>query len=257
MGGYATPDGKTVKRGIFLRTAALAGASNEDIQRLIEVYNLAEVIDLRMSREIEAKADPVIDEVKNLWIGIIDEEVLKKRREELDTSEIEDYDPNDKMSGLKIAMKLGIVGEQMYINFLSEDQGKKGYKQMFDELLSLPEGKSLLFHCTQGKDRTGCAAMLILSALGVDEDTIMQDFLLTNVFNASLIENERKMLIAYGYEGEELQTLMTCMNQVSEQYMQNALDWMKENYGSVTGYITEALGVTNEQLETLKNKYLE
>ncbi|MBR0027575.1 MAG: tyrosine-protein phosphatase, partial [Clostridia bacterium] len=137
MGGYATPDGKTVKRGIFLRTAALAGASNEDIQRLKEVYNLAVVIDLRMSREIEAKADPVIDEVKNLWIGIIDEEVLKKRREELDTSEIEDYDPNDKMSGLKIAMKLGIVGEQMYINFLSEDQGKKGYKQMFDELLSL------------------------------------------------------------------------------------------------------------------------
>ena len=256
LGGYATPDGKTVKRGIFLRTAALAGASDADIQRLKEVYNLAEVIDLRMSREIEVKADPVIDGVKNLWIGIIDEEVLKKRREELDTSEIEDYDPNDKMSGLKIAMKLGIVGEQMYINFLSEDQGKKGYKQMFDELLSLPEGKSLLFHCTQGKDRTGCAAMLILSALGVDEDTIMQDFLLTNVFNASLIENERKMLIAYGYEGEELETLMTCMDHVSEQYMQNALDWMKENYGSVTGYITEALGVTNEQLETLKNKYL-
>jgi hypothetical protein len=39
--------------------------------------------------------------------------------------------------------------------------------------------------------------------------------------------------------------------------MQNALNWMKETYGSVTGYITEELGVTDEQLETLRNLYLE
>ena len=257
LGGYAASDGRTVKHGVFLRTAALASATAEDIQKLQNVYNLSKVIDLRMSRETEAAQDPEIAGAENIQIGIIDEELMKKRMEELDTSEIEGYDANDRMSKLKIAIKLGIVGEQMYVNFLSADKGKKGYKQMFDELLSLPEGKSLLFHCTQGKDRTGCAAMLILSALGVGEDTVMQDFLLTNIFNADRIKSERKMLIENGYEGEELELILTCMDKVNEQYMYNALDWLKENYGSVTGYITEELGVTNEQLETLKNKYLE
>ena len=128
---------------------------------------------------------------------------------------------------------------------------------MFQELLTLPEGRSLLFHCTQGKDRTGCAAVLILSALGVDENTIMDDFLLTNTFNAELIESERKMLTEQGYAGEELDRLMKAMDEVDPQYMTNALDWMKKNYGSVTGYITQELGITDEQLEELRAKFLE
>ena len=145
----------------------------------------------------------------------------------------------------------------MYINFLSGDQGKENYKRMFEELLSMPEGKSLLFHCTQGKDRTGCAAMLILSALGVDEGTILQDFMLTNTFNEKLIESERKMLIEKGYEGKELQTLMIAMDEVDSEYIQLALGWIKENYGSVKGYITKELGISDEQIEALKTMYLE
>ena len=99
--------------------------------------------------------------------------------------------------------------------------------------------------------------MLILSALGVDENTIMDDFLLTNTFNAELIESERNMLTQQGYSGEELNTLMKAMDEVDPQYMINVLDWLKANYGSVTGYITQELGVTEEQLETLRAKYLE
>ena len=99
--------------------------------------------------------------------------------------------------------------------------------------------------------------MLILSALGVDENTIMDDFLLTNTFNAELIESERQMLTEQGYSGEELDKLMKAMDEVDPQYMTNILGWLKENYGSVVGYITQELGVTEEQLETLRAKYLE
>ncbi|MBQ6256673.1 MAG: tyrosine-protein phosphatase, partial [Clostridia bacterium] len=49
---------------------------------------------------------------------------------------------------------------------------KAGYSQFFQALLALPEDRALLFHCSQGKDRTGCGAMLILFALGVDEETV-------------------------------------------------------------------------------------
>lgn len=257
LGGYTTTDGKTVKRGLLLRSAALSNATEDDIKRLGEVFHLSKVIDLRMNRETEAQPDPEIPGARNIHLGIIDEQLIAERAAALDSSELAGIDPDDKIGKLKLAMKLGILGEQMYVNFLSGNQGKENYKKMFEELLSTPEGESLLFHCTQGKDRTGCAAMLILSALGVDEDTILEDFMLTNTYNSKLIESERKMLIENGYEGEELQTLMIAMDEVDSEYMQIALDWLKETYGSVKGYITKELGITDEQIKALKNKYLE
>lgn len=127
---------------------------------------------------------------------------------------------------------------------------------MFQELLELPEGTSLLFHCTQGKDRTGCAAMLILSALGVDEDTIMSDYLLTNEFNADLIAQERQELLAAGVKEDELDDVMMLRDQVFPQVMNNALDWLKKEYGSVEGYIVQELGVTKEQIGQLQDRFL-
>ena len=52
------------------------------------------------------------------------------------------------------------------------------YQQLFEHLLVAKNG--FLLHCSAGKDRTGFGAALILAALGVDEKTIMQDYLLTN-----------------------------------------------------------------------------
>lgn len=137
------------------------------------------------------------------------------------------------------------------------DQGKKGYTEYFRQLLALPEGNSLLFHCSQGKDRTGLGAMLILSALDVDEETIMQDYLLTNVFNAELIEKERKMFSQYNLSDSDLNKYLSAMDQVDPVYMKNALDYLKKNYGSVKGYITKELGLTEKDFASLKNKFLE
>ncbi len=257
LGGYTGIDGRTVKHGALLRTASLADINEEDTNRLLDVYHLSVVLDFRMALEVNSAPDPEIPGVKNLNLRIIDEEAVRQRRKNLTSKDMEGLDLTNKVDLLKLSVKVGIVTDRMYIDFLSADTGKAGYRTMFKELLALPEGKSLLFHCTQGKDRTGCAAMLILSALGVDEDTIMEDFLLTNTFNAQLIEAERKMLIEQGYSGEELDRLMRAMDEVNPQYMINALDWLKENYGSVTGYITQELGVTSEQLETLREKFLD
>ena len=257
LGGYPAADGKKVKKGALLRTAALGNATNEDIKKLCDEYHLATVIDLRMSREVTANPDPEIEGVKNLNLRIMDEKAMAEKMSSLTPADMEGIDMNDPVGRLKLAIKAGIVGDQMYIDFLSSDQGKEGYKKMFEELLAVPDGGSLLFHCTQGKDRTGCAAMLILSALGVDEETIINDFMLTNTYNAKLISSQRKELIDAGYSGDELQTLMSAKDEVNEQYMRNVLNWIKQNYSSVEGYITDALGITADQINTLKAKYLE
>jgi len=257
LGGYAAEDGRIVKRGAFLRTAALANATEEDIQRLREIYRLSVVIDLRMTSEVEGTPDPEIDGVRNLHLGIMDEAAMAEKRQSMRPEDVEGLDLNNTVDRLKMAIRLGIISDQMYIEFLSGEPGKAGYARMFRELLALPDGESLLFHCTQGKDRTGCAAMLILSALGVDEETIIADFLLTNIFNARLIESERQMLADQGIDGDEQEIYLRAMDKVEPQYMVNALDWMKANYGSALGYIQTELGVTDDEIEALRNKFLE
>lgn len=256
LGGYVGEGGRKVKDSVLLRSASLAKATEEDIARLKNTYHLAELIDFRMTSETEAAPDPEIEGVKYLHLRIMDEEAIAKKQAELDPKDLEGLDMSDKFDTLKLAMKLGIVGEQMYIDYLSGEQGIESYAKLFEELLALPEDHALLFHCAQGKDRTGLAAMLILSALGVDEQTIIDDYMLTNEFNAELIESERQTLTERGYVGEELHTMMIALDQVDQTLMTNALDWMKEQYGSVTGYITQELGISDEQIETLQEKYL-
>ena len=136
-------------------------------------------------------------------------------------------------------------------------QGKKGYRQLFEELLALPEGQSLLFHCTQGKDRTGVAAMLILSALGVDKETILADYMLTNEYNADLIAGERQSLAVRGIPEDKMNTYLMAMDRVSLETMTNALDWMVENYGSVNGYFEQELGVGETERTTLRDRFLQ
>lgn len=261
LGGYATEDGKTVKHGVLLRTAKLSGATEADIQKLTEDYHLSVVIDFRGDSEIEQHPDPENSGVKNLNIQIID--AAGAPPEEM-MAEMEALGAQNgkvtKLDRLRLAIKYGVLEDQagqMYVDFLSHDRGREGYARLFRELLALPEGEALLFHCSEGKDRTGCAAMLILFALGADEATVMGDFLLTNTYNAALIEEDKRMLREEGIAEEEWDIYLPMMDQVSPVYMQNAIAWMTENYGSPLGYITQALGVTEEEIGALRDKFLE
>ena len=256
LGGYRTDDGRRVKRGVLLRTAALANASEEDIKRLVDDYGLATVIDFRMTMENANAPDPDIPGVDNVSIHIMDEDAIKKKNADDKQDSLSNIDLNDPISKLDLAIKLGIVSDRMYIDFLSSDVGKAGYKEFFEELKKLPEGRSLLFHCTQGKDRTGCGAMLILSALGVPEETIMKDYLLTNEFNAEKIAGERKLLESRGIEEGKYDLYMMGMDEVFPEMMTNTLDWIKDEYGSPVAYIKKELGVSDADIDALKDKFL-
>jgi len=259
LGGYKAEDGRTIRHGLLLRTAKLSGATEEDIQRLISEYHLAVVVDFRGNDEIENNPDPDISGARNLNLQIIDKEddpLPEEMAAEIDALMAQNGEIS-KLDMLRMAIKYGTFSDQMYVDFLFSDKGKAGYCQLFDELLDLPDGQAILFHCTEGKDRTGCAAMLILYALGVDEDTIMEDFLLTNVYNAALIEEDRRMLEAEGISEEEMETYLPMMDQVNPAFMSAAIAWMTESFGSPLGYIIQELGVTKDEIAVLRDKFLE
>ncbi|WP_417285229.1 tyrosine-protein phosphatase [Comamonas sp.] len=123
------------------------------------------------------------------------------------------------------------------------------YGHRFAEFFALLQvsDEPLVFHCTAGKDRTGWAALLLLTALGVDEQQIMEDYLLTN----QLFKRPASM---YGNMSEEV---LDALWRVQPSYLMASVDVVRAQSGSVDRYLTEVLGVDRAARERLAQLYLE
>ena len=271
LGGYKTADGRTVKSGVLLRTAKLSAASEDDLRRLTEVYRLAKIFDLRSPEEIEGSPDiapfqgtsgpdpdPVPGDAEYFNLPVLNmKKMLEQNYEIIEREGISLSQKIDPIQMITVSINAGMIGDGLYYGFLDDEPGRQSYSRMFRELLSLEDGRSALFHCTQGKDRTGVAAMLILSALGVPEKTIIEDYLLTNVFNEKRIGQERMMLQRSGkVPPEMIDTYLMAMDRVNGDTMTSVFSHIKEKYGSVTDYLINELGVSEAELGQLKKKFL-
>lgn len=257
LGGYPAEGGRKVRHGRLLRSASLQNLSERDAKRLRERFGLSVMADLRTSLEVEESPDPVLDGVNYLDLHVVEDSVIRRR-----TADLEDTfggeGPTDESEWAMWMVGRGYADEQSYVQLLSSATGKAGYRRLFDELIALPEGRSLLMHGTKGKDRTGLASMLVLSALGVDERVILKDYLLSNEFLAAKIEQDRQSLLSAGVEdADELEWCLVTLDKTDERMMQAAFDWMDSTYGSARDYVTRELGVNQEQLAVLRDKFLE
>lgn len=255
LGGYKTMDGKTVREGVLLRTAALTDASQEEIDVLIHNHKLAAVIDLRASYELEEEPEPVLEGVAQYNFKIMDEQLMAGRAAGVaDILSDPQANPVKRMTAI---LEAGMISDQMYVEFLQGETGKAGYRDFFRVLLETPEGSAVLWHCTNGKDRTGVAAMLLLGILNVDEETIMKDFMLTNLYFEKEISAMQKQLGAYIQDESMMEDFLVASKGVAESYMLNAIDYIKENYGSIPGYVKAELGLTDDDIMKLQMLYTE
>lgn len=250
LGGYPSSDGWTVKSGVLLRTAKLDDITPEDIQILKERYRVGYIIDFRMAME-SANEDPVIGDVYYAHLDVIDTAAFSSQKmTNIDIKKLTIFQL------VKLAEMTGMLDEKMYIAFLSSDIGKKAFGQFFRILLEASPDRAVLWHCTSGKDRTGLAAMLLLSSLGVDERIIMEDYLLTNEYNADKIESTKQYMKANDLDDAYAEKAALVYDKVDERFMQTALVYLKQTYGSVVGYIRDGLHITQDEINRLKEKYL-
>ena len=252
LGCYPVGD-KYIKNSVLLRTGSLNGASPETLRTLCDRYHVQTVIDLRMKAEQDCRPDPYINGAKNIRASVI---------------ELEDYpgaDPAflnefikpdaDRMKLFEMSYNSGVIGSDAYDLFLLGERGKTAYRCFFQTLLETDDG-AVLWHCTDGKDRTGCAAMLLLSALGANRETIMEDYLLTNEFNAAVLSAVQKKAAALQLSPEKRDALIFMSGCVVGSYMEHALDTLNKRYSGITGYLRDELGVGDAEIRALKVKYL-
>jgi protein-tyrosine phosphatase len=120
------------------------------------------------------------------------------------------------------------------------------FRQMF---AFLAEGKvPLAFNCSAGKDRTGMAAALVLTLLGVPRETVVADYALSD----DLVDY--KAQIAAGANSTSPYAALARLPwEVVEPllasdpaYIESALDAIAAEHGSVDAFIAGELGVTPE-----------
>lgn len=255
LGGYAIGD-KHIRKGMLIRTAGLDRATSEALDALQNQYRVQTVIDFRMSDERTSSPDPAVPGAENIHLPVLEQADMLV---DVDPAMIEKYtDPNvDRLELFSVAYETGMLNDGLYVRFLTSERGKRAFRGFFKALLGLEENRAILWHCTDGKDRTGCTAMLLLFALGANRETVIRDYLLTNDYNASRLSVLRRRIAPLGWPEEKAGALLFMSGGVSEIYMNNGIEVLVREYGSVEAYLARELDVSKEALDALRRKLLE
>ena len=258
LGGYPA-GGRTIRKGVFIRTAALDQISEEGLQRLQDDYHVQTVIDFRMSVQQSRLPDPVIADCENLRLPVVEVEdfpIEQYSKEFPDLLKMYNDPKKDPFRFFQLMSDTGMINDKVYAGFLLGERGIRAYRSFFQAVLSLEEGRAILWHCTDGKDRTGCAAMLLLYALGASEETIYADYLLTNEYHAAALEAVRKKAEPYHLTPDKTDLLLFLSGGVSRCYLENGIKAICEHFGSVEGYLAGALGVGEEEQKIIRSRFL-
>lgn len=239
LGGYATDDGREVRWRKIFRCGHLANLTEQDIDAL-EGLNVTAIHDFR--REDEQKRSPSqpvranfysdyaisIGSMSRFWEYMASEQLTAESAHEL------------------------VVGS--YRSCVQDVAPH--YSRLFRSLLANGENASI-FHCSAGKDRTGMAAALILSALGVPRDVVVDDYLLTQEYfdsDALILIVEQHLRDAKVEQWERSWLMPYCG--VHRDNIEAFFEGVESGYGSVDHYLQEELGLSSQDLQKFQKMYL-
>ena len=220
LGGYEVKEDKITKLNTIFRSDNTNALTDSDIKKLIEEHDLKYVIDLRYGSEITSAPDK-LNGVEGITYYNVPLYISKEQMKDL----------------VKGNIDLG----DAYIKSLEQ---KDVIKSIFDIVANANEG-ALLFHCTNGKDRTGTVAALLLGLCGVSDEKIVSNYSLTYELIKDS-ESVKKGIEKYGTD---------VIFKSSPEYMRKFLTYVKDNYESVENYLIEC-GISRESLDTIKSKFI-
>lgn len=244
LGEYPSRCGRKVKRGKLFRSGTLAYLSDSDWQTLA-AYNIGVVCDFRSDRERRAeptKPPPGTDfRLINLTIDPGDHYGWLVRS----------LDEKSGTSAQAIEI-MCTINREFALKFSNV------YREFLHTIVNLPSDKSLLFHCSAGKDRTGFATALVLFCLNVDLQTIENDYLLTaHYYRPDEAFSRMLKKLGRGQGPDHQLAHLLPLFDVRREYLHSAFAAIAGNFESTEHYLEEVMQVDSSVLERLRDAYLE
>lgn len=226
LGGYPTADGRTVRWRQLFRSNHLGHLTETDITAVREL-GVRSAFDFR-GRDERASAICGVTEVV-VYSLPIEPTVVDALRSRMATGRLEAEDAREIM-------------RDSYRNYVR--QNTHCFRTLFEHLLG--DHAPLVIHCTAGKDRTGFACALVLHALGVTDDVITEDYLLTNNFyrrdpNAA---------------SELPEAVRAAIGSVHASFLAAAFEAVRTQYGDLESYLRDGLALGASERAALQERYL-
>ena len=237
LGGYGATDGGRVRWGLVFRSAALHRLTASDLVA-IERLGLRVVYDLRAEAERDGAPSLLPDGVRREWLPIGGTAAQTKE-----------------LTDLVLEGKLAEVPPDFLVRIYEgmAEVAAPTFGRLLTGLAE-PDGSPALIHCTAGKDRTGMGAALLLSVLGVDEETILDDYELSAAhYTDHQVARLRAKLADAGIDVAHYRAVFGAPRHA----LAALLATLRERHGSVEGYLQDEAGVAPEVFEQLRARLLE
>lgn len=244
-GGYRTTDGALVRSGLVYRSTDLGQLTDVDVPAL-DALGIATVFDLRTVEEREIRPDRVPAGAKEVPLDVL-----------------ADRDPSAAPAMLQKLLEDATLAEELlgdgetsahlmnsYREFVELPSAVIAYRALYTDL-ARTDGPALI-HCTTGKDRTGWAVAALLLLLGVDEEQVFTEYLLTN---EQLLPALEPVFDRFREVGGNPDLLLPLLG-VRREYLEVAVSRMRTGFGDIENYFTNGLGVGADDVAALRARLL-
>ncbi|MFJ2427057.1 tyrosine-protein phosphatase [Pseudomonas sp. NPDC087804] len=229
---YSTAHDGTMRTGVFYRSNAIT-PSAADLATLNSL-GIKAVYDLRTPSEIAGTPDTMLNGANYQNIDIIGATTSGSNITNISFNSAADA----------VAMM-----EQTNRAFVNDAGMRSQFGTLFNALASVDAAQ--LFHCTAGKDRTGWTAAVLQSIAGVDNATIMANYLATNDYTAARVAATLKAM------PPSMAAVYGPLLGVQASYLQAGLDEVTAQYGTMDNYLKQGLGLSQETIYVLRGKLVE
>lgn len=238
--------GGTFRTGVVYRSTDLAGLSDADLPRYLEL-GVQTVFDLRTAAERTQAPDRLTSGEKEVALDVLADSVNDAAASI--TTLLDDPSQAEKLLANGRSVNLMI---DSYRNIITLPSALTSYQAFFNDLADPAREGAALFHCTTGKDRTGWAAASLLSLLGADHATIYADYLETNTDLAPATEPVLKQAEAKGISRSALEPVLG----VRREYLDTAFQQVDDTFGSMDAYFHDGLGLSDELEGALRARFV-
>ena len=253
LGEMIGAGGRQIRLHRILRTAHLHDASPEDLRRLHEEYNLVRVFDFRSLDEAEALPDQPVEGATHHLLPTIDLSAEKLTEQPIPQEAFLDLETH--IVNYSFYPEVQAMAANMYPSLIRSEYSQLQYATFLRLIVESPEDGGVLWHCFQGKDRTGWGAAYLLFALGVDREAVIADFDLSNEAYRPLVERLDQEIIRRGGGEAEMEVVQAFMG-VSTANFIRTLDLIDREFGGMMSYLNNELMLSPDDIHLLRRRFL-